>query len=58
MATRLEQRWTAILVTDRGWIQNERNRKMTSDGCAVAQELGWISYEKLPPDQCAAPKSE
>ena len=51
-------RFNAILVTERGWIQNERNRKMTSDGRTVAQELGWITYEKLPPEQCAAAKSE
>jgi hypothetical protein len=51
-------RFNALLVTERGWIHNERNRKMDAAGRVVAHELGWITYEKLPPEQCAPAKTE
>jgi hypothetical protein len=49
-------RFNSVLVTERGWIQNERNRKVASDGSVVSRELGWIVYERTAPEQCAARK--
>jgi hypothetical protein len=41
-----------LLVTDEGWVHNEHNRKMASDGTIVAYELGWITYSRLPDQHC------
>jgi hypothetical protein len=50
-------RFNAVLVTERGWVQNERNRKMADSGrVMVSQELGWIVYARTSPDQCTARK--
>ena len=41
-----------LLVTDQGWVQNEHNKKVASDGTIVAYELGWITYSRLPDQHC------
>ena len=41
-----------ILVTPQGWVQSERNRKLTEDGELVSHELGYIIYRKWGDDRC------
>lgn len=41
-----------VLVTERGWIHNQHNRKIAEDGTLVAHELGWIVYRRLPEQDC------
>jgi hypothetical protein len=43
-----------LLVTENGWIQNEHNKKITSDGAVVSYELGWITYRRLGKHNCEA----
>lgn len=43
-----------VLVTPKGWIHNEHNRKMTDAGAVVAHELGWIEYRRIDEVKCAA----
>lgn len=45
-------RTNTLLVTPRGWVHAERNRKMTEGGEVVAHELGWITYERIEEDAC------
>lgn len=47
-------RTNTLLVTPRGWIHDEHNRKMTDDGELVARELGWITYDRIEDDACGA----
>jgi hypothetical protein len=42
----------AIIVTPRGWVQSERNRKFTEDGDLVGHELGYIIYSKWDEARC------
>lgn len=48
----LLDRHNTVLVTDQGWVHSQHNRKMTADGALVAHELGWITYRRLPDEQC------
>lgn len=41
-----------LLVTEEGWIHNERNKKIDSGGEIVAYELGWITYRRQPSREC------
>jgi hypothetical protein len=41
-----------LLVTPRGWVQSEHNRKMDEDGRLVSYELGFITYRKLDEAEC------
>lgn len=43
-----------ILVTPRGWVQSERNRKLTEDSELVSYELGYIIYRKWDNERCNA----
>lgn len=47
-----------ILVTPKGWVMTEQNRKLGADGKLVSYETGWILYEKAPPETCAAGPTE
>jgi hypothetical protein len=41
-------------VTPNGWVQNERNTKMSSSDAIVSYELGWITYRRLGDEACEA----
>lgn len=41
-----------ILVTPKGWVQSERNRKLTEDGRLVSLKLGYIIYDKWDEARC------
>ena len=41
-----------VLVTPQGWVQSERNRKLTEDGELVSYELGYIIYRKWDEQTC------
>lgn len=45
-------RTNILLVTPRGWVHNEHNRKTTEDGALVSYELGWITYERIDRSRC------
>lgn len=46
-----------VLVTERGWVHSQHNRKLTEDGEVVAHEVGWITYERVDEAHCSAAKS-
>ncbi|MEX2644215.1 MAG: DUF6607 family protein [Acetobacterales bacterium] len=48
------ERENILLVTPKGWVHNEHNRKMTESGAIAAYELGWIVYERIEDGECAA----
>lgn len=48
------QRQHTILVTPEGWVQSERNRKLTGDGQLVSHELGYIIYDRWDEARCDA----
>lgn len=52
------ERTNILLVTPRGWVHNEHNRKVTEDGELVAYELGWITYERLDEERCGTAPEE
>ena len=35
-----------------GWVQSERNRKLTEGGDLVSHELGYIIYSKWDEERC------
>jgi hypothetical protein len=41
-----------ILVTPKGWVQSEHNRKLDGNGTMVSHELGFITYRKLNDSEC------
>ena len=41
-----------LLVTEKGWIHNEHNKKINAEGTIVSYELGWITYRRMPEDRC------
>lgn len=41
-----------LLVTEKGWIHNEHNKKVDENGAVVSHELGWITYRRIAEDQC------
>ena len=41
-----------LLVTDKGWVHNEHNKKMESSGLVVSYELGWITYRRIAEERC------
>lgn len=41
-----------LLVTDEGWVHNEHNKKVDSEGTVIAHELGWITYERIAEQEC------
>lgn len=41
-----------LLVTPKGWVQSEDNRKVRGSGEVVSHELGWITYARLADDRC------
>lgn len=47
-------RTNILLVTPRGWIHNQHNRKMKEDGELVSYELGWITYRRIDEAKCGA----
>lgn len=47
-------RHNTILVTGNGWVQNERNRKITAEGEVVSYKLGWILYRRVTAERCQA----
>lgn len=51
-------RTNILLVTPRGWVHNEHNRKMKEDGTRVSYELGWITYERVEKPRCGAAPEE
>lgn len=50
----LERRNVFQFTADR-WVQSEVNRKLRADGSPVANEVGWIVYERQDSDQPCAP---
>ena len=48
-------RTNTILVTSKGWVQSESNKKIDSSGKLVGHELGFITYRKLNDEQCRKP---
>jgi hypothetical protein len=40
-------RHNTLLVTPEGWVHSQHNRKKRESGEVVAQELGWITYERV-----------
>jgi hypothetical protein len=47
-----------VLVTERGWIHSQHNRKVAADRTLVAHELGWIVYERIPEQHCQVATDE
>jgi hypothetical protein len=45
-------RENTLLVTPKGWIQNEHNSKRSESGKIVSYELGWITYRRLEDAAC------
>jgi hypothetical protein len=41
-----------ILVTPKGWVQSEQNRKLDGNGTMVSHELGFITYRKRTDSEC------
>lgn len=41
-----------LLVTEKGWVHNEHNKKMRSSDTTVSYELGWITYRRLEDNAC------
>ncbi|MBK9260669.1 MAG: hypothetical protein IPM54_12710 [Polyangiaceae bacterium] len=47
-------RRNTVQITPQRWVQAESNIKRRNDGTPVASEVGWVQYERLPNEQCAA----
>ena len=47
-------RRNTIQITPQRWVQVESNVKRLSDGTPIASEVGWVQYERVPNEQCAA----
>lgn len=45
-------RTNTLLVTPRGWVQSESNRKLDRAGKLVSYEQGFITYRRLDDAQC------
>jgi hypothetical protein len=40
-------RENTLQITTRGWVQSEKNRKMTQDHVQVSNEIGWNRYQRV-----------
>jgi len=47
-------RENTIQITDKGWVQSERNIKRDAQGLEVSREVGWVEYRKSEKANCAA----
>lgn len=47
-------RTNILLVTSRGWIHNQHNKKMAGEGRVVSYELGWITYARVDRATCGS----
>ena len=45
-------RSTTILVTPKGWVMSQQNRKLTKADELVSYETGWILYDRQPEKHC------
>jgi hypothetical protein len=45
-------RENTIQITDKGWVQMERNVKRNAEGLAVSREVGWVEYRKTEAASC------